>query len=119
MIPSQINAAIARSRGYTWISVSQNGGLWGLPPRTFARVAVPHYTENLNSIHSAVLALPKHVRVRYTHELLCQTVWTGKYHASHVHSDEDLRWGIASASALQCATAYLRALDLWEKGAAR
>jgi len=59
--------------------------------------------------------LPKDMRSLYLHNVLCITVWTGEYHASHVHSEEDIRWGLRRADARQLAVAFLRAFGAWRK----
>lgn len=83
-------------------------------PVTIQKVGPPNYAEDLNASRVEILKLGGMLDEWYTHKLLCLTVWNGKYREDNKHKAEsDIRWGIASASARQCAEALLDARRVW------
>jgi hypothetical protein len=106
----QINEAIALACG--WIYYDG----WHHPD---GRNELPNYCADLNAMHEAEKTLKDVAfydsKVRYVHEILCITVWSGKYPVGHRVSDADIRNALCFATARQRAEAFLRTIGKWKE----
>lgn len=74
---------------------------------------ITNYFGGLNAIREAMATLTEDEQLMFTHHVLCQTVWTGKYPESHKPSESEIRWALVNATAATLAEAFLRTKGLW------
>jgi len=112
MKPEEINIEIAEACGCQFC---KDCNRWHVPDSDGEKYlhSPPDYFNDLNAISGAVRSLPKNKQVLYTHNLLCICVWTGKYPESDPPTEQDIRWGLATATSAQMAVAFVKTIEEW------
>jgi hypothetical protein len=121
MTHEEINQAVAKECG--WVSstrtIEMSGGWtveevqWSAPGRGGGHARPPSYATSLDACQEFISKLDAREKVFLTHEVLCCTVWTGKYPEDHRPSEQQIREALLFVSAEKLCEAFLKMRRIW------